>query len=366
MSKSEPLKIFVDCHVFDGSAQGTTTYLKGLYQELIKDKAISFFLASFEVEHLKKVFGDHPNVTYVKYANHNKFYRLLFDIPKLIKQNKIDYAHFQYIVPPIKYCKYIITIHDLLFLDLPEYFPLSYRIKNTFLFKWSAKHSDLVLSVSEFSKQQIQKHFKIKQVTITPNAVDDVFFESYDKEEIRVEIKSKYNIQDYWIFISRWEPRKNHHTLLNVFVENKFYEKFHLVLLGDKAITNPKFNSIYNDLDEAIKSKIIILNKVKFDELLLLLRGASLSIYPSFAEGFGIPPLEAAAVGIPSICSNTTAMSDFTFFGKALFNPLDKKDLLEKIEFGLHQQDTKKLSDFVQMNYNWKLSASRLSSLLKK
>ena len=175
-------KIFVDCHVFDGNFQGTTTYLKGLYTELLKDKTKQFYFGASNTAFLETIFGTHENLTYLAYKAKNKFYRLLFDIPRIIKNNKIDFAHFQYVIPPIKTCKYIVTIHDVLFLDFPEYFPLSYRIKNKFLFKTSAKHSDIVLSVSDYSKQQIQKNFGIKKVTITPNAVDPVILKHMIKK----------------------------------------------------------------------------------------------------------------------------------------------------------------------------------------
>ena len=154
------VNLFVDCHVFDGNLQGTTTYLKGLYQELINDKSKNFFLAAHNIENLQSIFGIHENVIYLQYSSKNKFVRLLFDIPKLIRQNKIDYAHFQYIVPPTKSCKYIVTIHDVLFLDFPQYFPLFYRIKNKLFFKYSANKSDIVLTVSQYSKEKIEKHIK--------------------------------------------------------------------------------------------------------------------------------------------------------------------------------------------------------------
>jgi len=352
------LKIFVDCHVFDESFQGTTTYIRGLYQELIKDKNKHFFLASNDIEIIKNIFGEADNIHYLSYLSPNKFYRLLFDIPRLIKKHKIDYAHFQYIVPPIKHCKYINTIHDVLFLDYPEYFPLLYRIKNKFLFKWSANFSDVVLTVSEFSKQRIQHHFGTKAITITPNAVDTVFFEPYDKGAIQKQVQSQYNLKNYWICISRWEPRKNHHFILEAFIQNKYYEKYQLVFVGDKAIPNPKFNMLYEGLSKEIKDQIIILNKVNFTDLLLLLRGASLSVYPSVAEGFGIPPLEAVAAQVQSICANTTAMSDFHFFKFTLFGPFDLADLKNKIEWALNHPVNPELSKIVSQKYNWKSSAS--------
>lgn len=352
-------KIFVDCHVFDKSFQGTTTYLKGLYKELIQEQNFHFYFAAHDIEKLCKVFGNASNITYLKFSSTNKFSRLLFDIPKLIKKHKIDYAHFQYVVPPIKYCKYIDTVHDVLFLDHTEYFPLSYRLKNNFLFKLSAKRSDIVLTVSEYSKKKIEQHFNIKDITITPNGVDDAYFEEFDKDKVLVEVKKNYGFDKYWIYVSRWEPRKNHHTLLKVFVENKFYQTYHLVLIGQKAIPNPEFSTFYNTLPQEIKDKVIILNNVNFEEMLQLVRGAKLSVYPSIAEGFGIPPLESTAIGIPSISSNLTAMSDFKFLGDLLFNPLDKSDFLQKIKNGLAKENVEKQQIYVKENYNWKIAKNQ-------
>lgn len=354
------LRIFIDCHVFDGSFQGTTTYIQGLYKELIKDKSIAFFFAANDIAQLQNIFGTAENITYLKYQFKNKFYRLAFDIPNLIQKHKIDYAHFQYIVPPIKYCKYIVTVHDLLFLDYQEYFPLSYKLKNKTLFKWSAKYADIVLTVSEYSKHKLQEHFGIKDVVITPNAVDPVFFEEYDKEKVVQEVKRKYDLDNYWIYISRWEPRKNHHTLLKVFIENEYYKKYTLVLIGDLSIPNTQFKTLYNGLTESVKKTVLILNKVSFDELLLLMRGATLAIYPSIAEGFGIPPLETSAAGISTICSNTTAMSDFVFLKNRLFDPFSGNDFNEKIKFGLDNKQDVSIAEAIRNTYRWELSAAVL------
>lgn len=355
----QKLKIFVDCHVFDGNFQGTTTYLKGLYTELIKDENVQFYLAAKNIVFLETVFGKHNNVTYISYQSNNKFFRLLYDIPRIIKQNKIDYAHFQYVVPPIKNCKFIVTIHDVLFLDFPQYFPLSYQIKNKFLFEKSAQNSEIVLTVSEYSKNQIQKHFNIKNVTVTPNAVDPVFFESFDKTAIKEKIKNNYGIGNYFLFVSRWEPRKNHFRLLKAFVEDKHYHNYNLVFIGDKAIEDKAYNDYYHSLSVEIKNTIIKLRKVSFEELVMLVRGADLSIYPSIAEGFGIPPLESLAANVPTICSNTTAMSDFLFLEDCLFNPLDLADIKNKISLALIDTKTAQKREKMMSEFNWEKAAEQ-------
>ncbi|WP_395065454.1 glycosyltransferase family 4 protein [Flavobacterium sp.] len=358
------VNILVDCHVFDGNLQGTTTYLKGLYQEMIKDKTKMFFLAAFNVENLQTVFGIHSNVVYLRYSSQNKFFRLLFDIPKLITKNKIDYAHFQYIVPPIKKCNYIVTIHDVLFLDFPQYFPFLYQIKNKFLFKYSANKADVVLTVSQYSKEKIEEHFGISNVKIISNAIDLVYFEKYNKEsEVQI-VKNKFNIENYFLFVSRWEPRKNHHTLLKSFVENSYYKKYKMVFVGDDAIENKSYNQYYNSLDNTIKQQVVRLKNIGFQDLIHLVRASSVSIYPSFAEGFGIPPLETIAAGIPTVCSNTTAMSDFSFIGNCLFDPTSIEDLNLKIENALNDNLLQEKQNTVKIKYNWELSAQKLIELL--
>ena len=311
MSTKKNIKIFVDCHVFDYGFQGTRTYIQGIYKEFIKDDNYEFYFAAKNIENLKNIFGVSKNIFYIKYSFKNKFLRLLIDIPKILKREKIDYAHFQYIVPPIKKSKYIVTTHDVLFIDFPVYFSFINRLKNIFLYKQGIRKSDIKLTVSDYSKQKIEEHFKVNDINITPNAVDPIFFEEYDKEKIIKIIEEKYSLKNYIIYVSRWEPRKNHELILKAFVELKLYETNQLLFIGDTTTTNKAYHEIYNNISDEIKDKIICLQKTDFETMLMLLRGANVSIYPSVAEGFGIPPLESIAAKIPTISSNTTAMSDF-------------------------------------------------------
>ena len=96
----------------------------------------------------------------------------------------------------------------------------------------------------------------------------------------------------------------------------------------------------------------------------MLVRSADLSIYPSIAEGFGIPPLESLAAKIPTICSNTTAMSDFQFFGDCLFNPLDIDDLKSKIDIGLNEMNINQKSSQMQEKFTWQLAAEQFKKAI--
>lgn len=366
--KSRPIRIFVDCHVFDDGFQGTTTYLKGLYSELTKDEGKHFFLASNNIENLQAIFGKKANIVYLKYRFHNKFLRLLIDIPRLIKANGIDFAHFQYIVSPIKRCKYIVTTHDVLFIDFPEYFPTLNRIKNQFFYKWSIKYSDIVLTVSEYSKKQINKHFGIDEIYITTNAVSEEFFEAYDKREVQKYIKEKYDISKYIIFVSRWEPRKKHDLVLKSFVKLQLYKEYKLVFIGETTFENKIYKEYFNNLEPEIQDKVYNFKRVDFREMLQFLRGAEVSVYPSVAEGFGIPPLESLAAGIRTITSNTTAMSDFKFLEPYSFDPMDQGDFEEKLLKALQIEDSEMLllMEALKTRYSWKKAATVLGNIVEQ
>lgn len=359
------INLLVDCHVFDGKPQGTKTYLKGLYTELIKDSTIDFYFVAFNIEYLENIFGNQPNVFYIQLKSKNKIKRLLIEYPLIIKSNKIDFAHFQYIAPPIKLCKYIVTIHDVLFLDYPAYFPLLYKIKNKVLFQLSAWISDFNLTVSKYSKTQIQKHFKVKNVYITPNAVPDIYFDAFDKSEAKNEVYEKFGIQNYFLFVSRREPRKNHLTLLKTFVAYKYYESYQLVFVGILDILDKSYEDYYEGLDPTIKKQIVVIEKINDHDLLSINRAARVSIYPSFAEGFGIPPLESLACGTSTICSNATAMSDFSFIQDYLFEPNSITDLNEKLMKALDSKVEKNVIEEMKSIYSWKKSANVIHKLIK-
>lgn len=369
MNIKNTTSIFVDCHVFDSGFQGTRTYIQGLYSELIIKKDLHFFLVSSNPDNLASIFGNHSNVTYLKYKYENKYLRLLIDIPKIIKKHTIDFAHFQYTVSPFKRCKYIVTTHDILFIDFPEYFSFFSKIINTFLYKQSAKWSEIRLTVSEFSKQKIHQHFGFSNYEITPNAIDNVFFEDYDKVLIKNEVAQKFSLKKYIIYVSRWEPRKNHQMVLKAFLDLELYKEYELLFLGNDTLSNPQYNEIFSQVDSEIKKKIFTLKNTDFKTMLLLLRGADASVYPSMAEGFGIPPLESVAAKIPTICSDKTAMSDFSFFEDYFFDPHNQIDFNDKLQKILKENlgaDFKIMAQKIKEKYSWEKSAEIVYRLIKQ
>src|SRR5882672_2859204 len=103
------IRLLVDGHWFDDLYQSPSVYLKGLYNQLKEDKEIDLFVAACNVDQIRKVFNDSDRITYVKLKSRSKYYRLLIDFPRIIRQHGIDIAHYQYITPLVKGSKEIVT-----------------------------------------------------------------------------------------------------------------------------------------------------------------------------------------------------------------------------------------------------------------
>ena len=354
-----PIKLFVDCHAFDHSLrQGITTYLTGLYQAAVqKESPLEFYFASCRPELLEPLFGTGKNIHYLKYSSQNKYVRLIFEIPRMIRKWGIDYAHYQYISPLWKKCREIVTLHDILFCDFPDQFSWKYRLSKGFLFRRSAKRADILLTVSDYSRDRIIKHWGIapEKITVTPNAVSP---EWGGRAKAAAPIPENFPFRRYLLYVSRIEPRKNHALLLTCYRDLALWKKkIGLVFIGAPAEKDRRLENVLTTLPEEAEPYVRFLGNVDYGDLRKWYAGAELFVFPSVAEGFGIPPLEAGMCGIPCLCSDQTAMSDFDFFGNGLFDPSDPDELRRKLELffseGLSLPEPEKIRSEIRKRYDW-------------
>ncbi|KAF0151100.1 MAG: group 1 glycosyl transferase [Ignavibacteria bacterium] len=363
------IKILVDAHVFDDAFQGTRTVLKGLYSELIKKDNFIFYFAARNIDNLKKEFGGSNNIIYLQLKSGSKYSRLIFEIPWLIKKHNIEIAHFQYIIPLIKNCRFITTIHDVLFLDYPEYFSKLYCWKNKILFKYASSNSDIVTTVSTYSRNSMIKHFNLtnEKVKLVPNGVeitDDITSNIKFEEFLK-----NHALKDYVLFVSRFENRKNHVLLLESFLALELWKKnIKLVFIG-KRIKIQKLDELMEKLPTYVRTNILFFENIETPLLHFIVKRALVFIYPSIAEGFGLPPLESSLLGTRTLCSNTTALSEFDFYKEYLFNPFDVEDLSKKIEFILHDRRFESKNKLIKLEisrrYDWRRSAEIFSHIIE-
>jgi glycosyltransferase involved in cell wall biosynthesis len=325
-------RLGVDFHTFDGIYQGSRSHLLGLYRDAIvqaPDIDFLFFLA-----HPKKLREAYPefalrNVQLIRMPKRSGLWRLLWQLAALQWRHKLDLLHVQYRIPFLPLGPCMCTVHDVLFETHPEYFsPAFVRLA-----RWSARHavrrSIITLTVSEYSRQQIAKLYQIdaKRVILTPNAVDQQRFHPGRGGE---EVLSRWNLVsgEYICTLGRLEPRKNHLNLVKAYARLDAKTP-PLIIVGQRDFAYAQVYELIRHLN--LNQRIRILDDVDDDALPALLRHAKLMVYPSHAEGFGMPMLEALASGIPVITSNTTSLPEVAGLAARLVSPTNIDELTDAL-----------------------------------
>jgi len=256
--------------------------------------------------------------------------------------------------------KQIIIMHDAGTFSHPHFFKSTFRAWYKFAISILTKVSLHIITVSEFSKKELIKHTKIKEnkVTVIYNAPDHIKHYTEPDDEFKDKIKQ---MQPYFLGVSSLHPHKNFEVLSKASVSADLAE-YKIAIAG--GANSRSFQTVVLD------KSVVMLGYVSNQQLKYLYSHASLFIFPSLFEGFGIPPLEAMILGCPVLSSNATALPEILGDACEYFDPLNVDDLVSKME-GLVKNKTR--LDELQQNgyeraalYNWKKSAACLLELIKK
>lgn len=364
----------VDARGIGGEGQGSVTYIKGLYNVILEKYSHLYdcFFAGQNYEAIQQSFPSITSDNFIPVKSKSKLYQFAFEFPRLIEEYQIDYAHFQYVTPFVKNCKFIITTHDILFNDYPEEFSWWYRANRNFFYKRSMKRGDILLTVSEYSKSCIVRDYGFDplDIFVIPNGVKGDFLEKYDKRKAVNKIKEKYGIDNYILCVNRIESRKNHQMLIDAYDELKLAEQdIQMVFIGNNTLNTKELTESIENLKAKYPKHFHWFKFIEDDDLMDFYRAARLFVYPSKAEGFGIPPIEAAAMRINTMCAENTAMADFEFFGDNLFNAYDLEEfelkLLKNLNNPPHQIDLDEISWVISQRYSWETGADFLHHLIQ-
>ena len=349
--------ILVDGHVLDGKPQGSSAYIAGLYRAVAQSGAVDVKMAAQDADSLRRWDLELPGIDWVPLTATNRYHRLAVEMTGLQTRTGAEFSHFTYIAPLIKRSRWILSLHDLLFLDLPQYFPLGYRLKNHALFRMSALRSDIVLTISEYSRDALRRHFHIpgEQIHLTVCA-PDAFVNAEDESVPGLDTGR------FVVYVSRFEPRKNQHAVVQAFLalQDQIDEDIRLVLVGYPALSYPALDSALAQAHADGKDGVRLLSNVSHEQLTWLYRNAAGSIYPSHAEGFGMPVLESVAAGGLSYCANNTAMSELVPYVHGSFDSADDASICASLLRIIKGQDAEKRDSVREKaleHFNWAASA---------
>lgn len=322
------MKIWIDGYEANvlqrlGSSQVAYELLKN-FEKIDKKNDYTILLPSPPLEDLPK---DRPGWKYKILKPKKLWTRISLPLALVAAKKKPDifFSPTHYIP---RFCpkavKRICIIFDLSFLHFPEMFTKKdlWQLKNWT--KFSAENADRIITISHFSKQDIVSQYKVdknKIIVAYPGFDKERFKHHLPKDKIG-KIKRRYQTgNSYIIYIGTIQPRKNISRLIESFknVVNSLEEDLKLIIVG-KADGEERGGWMYEDILK-MPEKLEIEEKVRFtgfaenEDLPYLLAGSKSFILPSLWEGFGIPVIEAMAVGVPVIVSNVSSLPEVA--GKA-------------------------------------------------
>ncbi|MFD3156065.1 glycosyltransferase family 4 protein [Haloimpatiens sp. FM7330] len=215
-------------------------------------------------------------------------------------------------LPHKKNCPFVITLHDIIPYKMPETVSDTYlKIFNKEIPK-IISHSDAIITVSQYSKMDIIKAFNYpgKKIYVTYLANEDIY-KPLDKNTCKNLIKKYYGINnDFILYIGGFSPRKNIIGLIEAFsLFKSFYKSNIKLVIGGKK---GKSFSLYKkrSIDLNIENDVLFTGFIPIKHLPYFYNASKLFVYPSFYEGFGLPPIESMACGTPVITSNRTSIPE--------------------------------------------------------
>ena len=238
---------------------------------------------------------------------------------------------------PAQSCPMIVTIHDLIPFVMPETVRRGYR--RNFLEKVpkAAQEACYILTVSQTAKRDIHGILGIpeEQIRVIYPA-QEAFFIPGDPERARCRLHSRYGISSpYILYAGGLNPRKNVPELIYAFAKARRYwdREILLVIPGELSGQAERLPMLCSAL--GAEEAVVFPGFVPMDDIVTLYQGAELFAYPSLYEGFGLPPLEAMACGIPVITSPVPSVTEVAKGAALLFNPEDTTSLADHLSQGL-------------------------------
>lgn len=370
------LKIAIDLTSLADNFSGIERYAFSIAYELVQHADDDFILI-FK-EKIFPAFVDmfaRDNVTCVVLK---RCHKLLFNqirLPNALRKMEADAFLFLAFPTPVLLGRknVVTTIHDISCWDCPEtmkflsrwYFRISYRV--AMLKKLT------VITVSNFSKKRIMNRLGCPEdrIWIVYDGISDTFIRFQEDVLKKQDVRNKYHLPEKYILtLSTLEPRKNIRLLLEAYAE--------LIMQGSMVVPlvavgrrGWKIDSLLEDIPEEVKKNIHFTGFVQDEHLPYIYAGADFFVFPSKYEGFGLPPLEAMAYGVPVLSSDAASMPEVLGKAAVYFKSGDKEDLKDKIRLLAEladgeRQRMREKGKQQALKYSWKREAEKLYQKLRE
>jgi glycosyltransferase involved in cell wall biosynthesis len=314
----------------------------------------SFYIDDIEIKFSLQPLKDERGIGRVAKEQYNYFLKNL-SRKREDKRYKTIYFHSS-----IHWCSKklpkntVIMIHDVIPMVFPELFPEAN-------YQWThqlydiAGQANLIITISQTSKKDI-----VDYLDISPSKIEIV---NNGVSHLPVNENYEQNLpKEYFVYLGSYDPHKNLNVILEALTEEKA-KNFHLVMIGSNSECKPYVEEL------GIKDRVHFLGRLSDADIGFVLKNAIALLFPSLYEGFGLPPMEAGLLRVPSICSNKPTMTEF-LDGVVLYaDPFDEKSWLKQMKKIREQTVREKFSALVYERvgkFTWEKSCSSLLVELTK
>jgi glycosyltransferase involved in cell wall biosynthesis len=315
------MRFAVDAHAIGRHLTGNEVYIRSLLSAFANlDKKSEFLCYVSGVEGEAGV----PQRFQTRQISANPYIRLGYDLSSKLRSDRPDLLHVQYTAPLFCPVPTVVSVHDVSFLEHPEYFARGRALQLKVTVAATVKRAARILTGTEFARDSIVRAYNLppEKIVVVPDAAS-TSFRAVNRQAAVQKVQSTFHVKAPFVLsVGDLQPRKNHIGLIKAFarlIKDQPQLKHDLVLAGKETWFGNRVREAAKESD--IASRIHFTGFVSDHDLLQLYNACDCFAFPSFYEGFGIPVLEAMACGRAVICSNASSIPEVADGAALLFNP---------------------------------------------
>lgn len=326
------MRFAVDAHAIGRHLTGNEVYVRSLLDAFGAHDREYEFVAYVSAE---EAWQHRAGRVRTRRVAANPFLRLGFDLAMKVRQDLPDLLHVQYTAPLGCPVPVVVSVHDVSFLEHPEYFTASRARQLQWTVRRTVKRAARILTGSDFSRAAILKVYgdlDEDQVVVVPNAAASEF-RPISRESAAAVVRERFKLAGPFVLsVGDLQPRKNQIGLIRAFARLvKAYPqlKHTLLLAGKETWFAERVREAART--SGVEDRIRFSGFVSDGDLLQLYNACDLFVFPSFYEGFGLPALEAMACGRAVTCSNTSALPEVVDGAAIVFDPYSVDEMVRAL-----------------------------------
>jgi glycosyltransferase involved in cell wall biosynthesis len=357
------MRFSIDAHAIGRHLTGNEVYVRSLLEGFASLDKKSEFIAYTSVRGAEEYV---PAPIRTRRVSENPFIRLGVDLARHVRTDAPDLLHVQYTAPLFCPAPVVVSIHDVSYLEHPEFFPTARRVQLKISVERTVRRAAKILTLSEFSRQGIARSYNLdpERIAVVPAACSEIF-KPVSRPKAKSFVEGRFQITHPFVLcVGDLQPRKNPLGLIHAFEEligNCPELPHHLVLVGKDTWYASKVHQAAEH--SPFGNRIHFTGYVDDSELLQLYNACDIFVFPSFYEVFGIPILEAMACGRAVACANTSAMPEVAGSAAVLFNPHSTEEMMTSMRDLLRNAELRSRKERLgQQNasrFSWKGTAKQ-------